>query len=81
MIKGRKIVGFLQSHKMFIVLMFLFILFAISIASAGTLTADPISGSAPLYVEFTYTPSENVSSQLWNFGDGNTLSTSASIPR
>lgn len=75
MIKGRKIVGFLKNLKMVPILIFLFILFATSSASAGTLTADPISGSAPLLVTFTYTQSENVISLLWNFGDGTILST------
>ncbi len=38
MISGRKMIGFLQSHKTAIILMFLSILFSISISSAATPT-------------------------------------------
>jgi PKD repeat protein len=38
----------------------------------ASFTADPISGVAPLTVRFTDTSTENPSSWLWTFGDGNT---------
>jgi len=35
-------------------------------------TATPISGNSPLVVQFTGTSTGNITSRLWNFGDGTT---------
>jgi len=35
-------------------------------------TATPVSGDSPLVVKFTDTSTGNISSRLWNFGDGTT---------
>jgi PKD repeat protein/subtilisin family serine protease len=43
-----------------------------SSAPVASFTAAPTSGSSPLFVQFTDTSTGNVSSRLWNFGDGTT---------
>ena len=41
-------------------------------APAANFTATPRSGSSPLVVQFTGTSTGNITSRLWNFGDGTT---------
>ena len=59
MISGRKMIGFLQSHKTAIILMFLFILLSTSVSSAALplqytrVSTRPNLRKAPLTVNFT----------------------------
>jgi PKD repeat protein len=41
-------------------------------APVADFTAAPISGNSPLVVQFTDTSAGNITSRLWNFGDGTT---------
>jgi PKD repeat protein len=41
-------------------------------APVANFTATPISGNSPLVVQFTGTSTGNITSRLWNFGDGTT---------